>query len=85
MTTTTFHGPITTLRQRFIEDMNLHRLSRATQRNYVRAVGRFASWLGRPPDVAIDEDLRRFQIEQCEMGRLWGRPARFRSHEAQGP
>lgn len=58
--------PATTLRQRLIEDMNLHRLSQATQRNYLRDVARFASWLGRPPDIATDEDLRRYQIEQSQ-------------------
>ena len=56
--------PSRTLRERMIEDMNLHRLSRATQRNYLRDVSRFATWLGRPPDTATDEDLRRYQIEQ---------------------
>ena len=65
--------PTTSLRQRLIEDMNLHRLSRATQRNYLRDVARFASWLGRPPDTATDEDLRRYQIEQSETGQ--GAPA----------
>ncbi len=57
-----------TLRQRFIDDMNLHRLSRATQHNYLRDMTRFANWLGRPPDLATDEDLRRYQIEQRETG-----------------
>lgn len=57
-----------TLRERMIEDMNLHRLSRATQRNYLRDVSRFATWLGRPPDTATDEELRRYQIEQTEAG-----------------
>ena len=56
--------PAMTLRRRMVEDMSLHRLSRATQRNYLRDVARFASWLGRPPDTATDEDLRRYQIEQ---------------------
>lgn len=56
------------LRERLIEDMNVRRLSRATQRNYVRDVARFAGWLGRPPDQATDEDLRRYQIEQRETG-----------------
>ncbi|MFN0116503.1 MAG: tyrosine-type recombinase/integrase [Paracoccaceae bacterium] len=60
--------PSRTLRERMIEDMNLHRLSRATQRNYLRDVSRFATWLGRPPDTATDEDLRRYQIEQTETG-----------------
>lgn len=60
--------PSRSLRERMIEDMNLHRLSRATQRNYLRDVSRFATWLGRPPDTATDEDLRRYQIEQTETG-----------------
>ena len=60
--------PTTDLRERMIEDMKLHRLSRATQRNYLRDVTRFATWLSRSPDTATDEDLRRYQIEQTETG-----------------
>lgn len=60
--------PATSLRERLIDDMNVRRLSRATQLNYVRDIARFAGWLGRPPDQATDEDLRRYQIEQSEMG-----------------
>ena len=41
--------PATSLRERFVEDMNVRRLSLATQRNYVRDVARFATWLGRRP------------------------------------
>ena len=66
MTNTTSIDTAATLRQRFVEDMNLHRLSRATRHNYLRDVTRFANWLGRPPDLATDEDLRRYQIEQRE-------------------
>jgi len=73
VTNTHSDDPVTTLRQRLIEDMNLHRLSRATQRNYLRDVARFASWLGRPPDTATDEDLRRYQIKQSQTGH--GAPA----------
>lgn len=65
--------PSRTLRERMIVDMNLHRLSRATQRNYLRDVTGFPTWLGRPPDTATDEDLRRYQVEQSEMG--FGVPA----------
>jgi len=57
-----------TLRQRMIEDMEVRRLSRATQRNYLRDVARFASWLGQPPDLATAEDLRRYQVEQSATG-----------------
>ena len=67
MTNTPAHGAAS-LRERLIEDMNVRRLSLATQRNYVRDVARFATWLGRPPDPATAEDLRRYQIEQRETG-----------------
>ena len=56
------------LRQRLIDDMTMRRFSRETQRNYVRDVGRLATWLGRSPHTAMAEDLRRFQIEQQEAG-----------------
>ncbi len=67
------HEPVRTaaispLRQRLIEDMDMRRFSRETQRNYIRDVGRFATFLGRSPDRATAEDLRRFQIEQQEAG-----------------
>ena len=48
--------------------MNMRRFSPVTQRNYIRDVGRFASFLGRAPDTATAEDLRRFQVEQREAG-----------------
>ncbi len=56
------------LRQRLIDDMTMRRFSRETQRNYIRDVGRFATWLGRSPHIATAEDLRRFQIEQQDAG-----------------
>lgn len=68
MMNTTSHIPATSLRERFVEDMNVRRLSLATQHNYLRDVTRFANWLGRPPDQATDEDLRRYQVEQSEAG-----------------
>ena len=55
---------ISPLRQRLIDDMNMRRFSRETQRNYIRDVGRFATFLGRSPDTATADDVRRFQIEQ---------------------
>jgi len=38
---------ISPLRQRLIDDMNMRRFSRATQHNYIRDVGRFATFLAR--------------------------------------
>jgi site-specific recombinase XerD len=59
---------ISPLRQRLIDDMTMRRFGEETQRNYIRDVGRFATWLGRSPHTASAEDLRRFQIEQQEAG-----------------
>jgi len=44
--------PVTSLRQRMIEDMNMRRFTRKTQFDYVRHVARFATYFGRPPDTA---------------------------------
>jgi integrase/recombinase XerD len=57
-------APFSPLCQRLIGDMNLRRFSRETQRNYLRDIGRMAAFLGRSPDTATADDLRRFQIEQ---------------------
>ena len=68
MSDPTIDRPISPLRQRLIDDMNLRRFSRETQRNYIRDVGRFATFLRRSPDTATADDVRRFQIEQREAG-----------------
>lgn len=54
-------APISPLRQRLIDDMNMRRFSGETQRNYLRDIGRLATFLGRSPDTATTDDLRRFQ------------------------
>ncbi len=68
---TTFIIPaasVSPLRQRLIADMTMRRFSAETQRNYLRDVGRLASFLGRSPDTATPEDLRRLQIALQEAG-----------------
>jgi site-specific recombinase XerD len=61
-------APVSLLRQRLIDDMTMRRFSRETQRTYIRDVGRFATFLGRPPDTATADDLRRFQVAQRDAG-----------------
>src|SRR5208337_56834 len=58
--------PISPLRQRMIDDMTARRFSEATRRDYVRHVRNFAAFLGRSPDVATSEDLRRFQLRMAQ-------------------
>jgi site-specific recombinase XerD len=60
--------PATGLRQRMIEDMNVRGFLPKTQHDYLRIVERFAVFLGRSPDLATPEDIRRFQVEQREAG-----------------
>ncbi len=60
--------PISPLRQRMIEDMRLRKLSAKTQKAYVRAVVNLTRFLGRSPDTASAEDLRRFQLRMVEQG-----------------
>jgi len=59
---------VSLLRRRMIEDMRMRRLSGKTQVAYIRAVRRFAGFLGRSPDTATAEDLRRFQLHLAEQG-----------------
>ncbi|MDO9168126.1 MAG: site-specific integrase [Methylobacter sp.] len=60
--------PITPLRQRMIDDMRMRKLSPKTQTSYVRVVKRFAAFLGRSPDTASSEDLRRYQLYLVDHG-----------------
>ncbi|AEM46579.1 integrase domain protein SAM domain protein [Acidithiobacillus ferrivorans SS3] len=53
---------ITPLRQRMIDDMRMRKLGPKTQTAYIRAVRKFAGYLGRSPDTAAAEDLRAFQL-----------------------
>jgi hypothetical protein len=56
------------LRQRFIEDMTVRGFSEKTRRYYIRIVTGFAAVLGRSPDAATAEDIRRFQVHPSELG-----------------
>jgi integrase/recombinase XerD len=54
--------PVSPLRQRMIDDMTARRFKEKVQKDYVRHVRTFAAFLGRSPDAATSEDLRRFQV-----------------------
>jgi site-specific recombinase XerD len=45
-----------------IDDMRMRKLAPKTQASYVRTVRQFASFLGRSPDTATIEDLRRYLL-----------------------
>jgi integrase/recombinase XerD len=60
--------PISPLRQRMIEDMTVRNFVEKTRNDYIRHVRTFTAFLGRSPDQAIPEDLRRFQLHQTQTG-----------------
>jgi integrase/recombinase XerD len=59
---------ISPLRRRMIEDMTVRNFASDTQRNYIRAVKNLTVFLGRSPDTAMAEDLRRFQLHLTDTG-----------------
>jgi len=46
-----------------IDDMTARRYTEHTQKDHLRHVGRFASFLGRSPHTASSEDVRRYQLQ----------------------
>ena len=59
---------ISPLRQRMIEDMTVRGFTACTQRGYIAAVKNFTAFLGRAPDRADAEDLRRYQLHMRSEG-----------------
>src|SRR6516165_4884821 len=59
---------ISPLRRRMIEDMTIRRLAPKTQHDYVQRVKNFAAFLGRSPDTASFEDVRRYQLHLASSG-----------------
>src|SRR5438045_6300941 len=56
------------LRRRMIEDMTIRKFSPKTQHDYVQRVKNFAAFLGRSPDMASFEDVRRYQLHLAASG-----------------
>jgi integrase/recombinase XerD len=64
MDTITTTAPSNSLRERMLQDMTMRGFGEHTQKDYIRHVRSFAVFLGRSPDTATIEDLRRFQMDQ---------------------
>jgi integrase/recombinase XerD len=56
------------LRRRMIEDMTIRKFAPKTQHDYVQRVKNFAAFLGRSPDTASFEDVRRYQLHLVASG-----------------
>ena len=56
------------LRRRMIEDMTIRNFGPKTQLDYIRSVKNLTTFLGRSPDTASHEDVRRFQLHLASDG-----------------
>jgi site-specific recombinase XerD len=68
MTNQPVQPAVSPLRRRMLEDMAMRGLREDTQRDYIRSVKNFANFLGRSPDTATGDDVRRYQVHQHENG-----------------
>ena len=59
---------VSPLRRRMIEDMTIRKFAPKTQHDYVQRVKNFAAFLGRSPDTASFEDVRRYQLHLAASG-----------------
>jgi integrase/recombinase XerD len=62
MTSHASQSPVSALRERMIEDMTVRGFGAKTRHDYIRHVRKFAAFLGRSPDTATAEEVRRFQL-----------------------
>jgi site-specific recombinase XerD len=56
------------LRRRMIEDMTIRKFAPKTQHDYLQRVKNFTIHLGRSPDTASSEDVRRYQLHLTASG-----------------
>ena len=59
---------VSPLRRRMIEDMTIRKFAPKTQHDYVQRIKNFAAFLGRSPDMASFEDVRRYQLHLAASG-----------------
>ena len=59
---------VSPLRRRMIEDMTIRKFVPKTQHDYVQRVKNFTAFLGRSPDTATFEDVRRYQLHLAASG-----------------
>ena len=64
---------VSPLRQRMIEDMVIRQFGEHTKHDYIRQIREFTAFLGRSPDRAEPEDLRRYQLHLASLGASYSR------------
>jgi Phage integrase, N-terminal SAM-like domain len=60
--------PISDLRHRVLEDMAVRKFGDKTRHDYIRHVETFTAFLGRSPDTATADDVRRYQVHLTGTG-----------------
>ena len=68
MTVVPSHPSGSALREHMIEDMSMRGFTNDTSRDCIPCVKAFAAFIGRRPDTATTEDLRRLQLHQTQAG-----------------
>ena len=61
------------LRRRMIKDRTIRQFGEHTKRDSIRQVRAFTAFLGRSPDAAEPEDLRRYQLHLASLGASYAR------------
>ena len=64
---------VSPLRRRMIEDMIIRQFGEHTKPDYIRQVQEFTGFLGRSPDQAEPENLRRYQLHLASRGASYAR------------
>src|SRR5271156_5889610 len=59
---------VSPLRRGIIEDMSIRKFAGKTQHDYVQRIKEFAAFLGRSPDTAKSDDVRRFRLHLTSSG-----------------
>ena len=63
---TSQNQPVSRLRQRLMEDLQLRQLAPKTQAAYIRNIKKLADFLGHSPHTATEEELRQFHLSLVE-------------------
>src|SRR6202011_253942 len=69
------------LRRRMTEDMSVRHFTSKTQHDYIRTVMKLTRFLGRSPDTATNEDLRRFQLQPSWVFLSYPAPTSFAGYK----
>jgi integrase/recombinase XerD len=59
---------ISPLRQRMLDDMVMRKMSKKTQKDYIRGVINFVKYFRLSPNQATADDLRDYQLHMAQRG-----------------